>query len=76
MTGFQGQKTKMMMKVFQEPLLGDVPKSVDWRDHGYVTPVKDQVGCMAHSRYHCPPGSQEGNATDLLTVELHRAHSL
>ncbi|MEJ1284912.1 hypothetical protein NN561_015902 [Cricetulus griseus] len=46
MTGFQSMGTTEM-NVFQEPRLGDVPKSVDWRKHGYVTPVKDQGSCGA-----------------------------
>ncbi|XP_024108343.3 putative inactive cathepsin L-like protein CTSL3P [Pongo abelii] len=39
--GFQYQNHRKG-KVFQEPLLHDIPKSVDWREKGYVTPVKDQ----------------------------------
>ncbi|CAO2596376.1 Procathepsin L [Lemmus lemmus] len=46
MTGFQSMGSKEM-DVFQEPLLGDVPKFVDWRSHGYVTPVKNQGHCGA-----------------------------
>ncbi|XP_075825519.1 procathepsin L-like isoform X3 [Microtus pennsylvanicus] len=46
MTGFQSMGSKEM-DVFQEPLLGDIPKFVDWRNHGYVSPVKNQGQCGA-----------------------------
>ncbi|KAL1785240.1 cathepsin L1-like [Sigmodon hispidus] len=41
---FMGTKE---MNVFEEPLVGDIPKSVDWKDRGYVTSVKDQGSCGA-----------------------------
>lgn len=42
MTGFQIQGLKRL-KAFSKYLLHDIPQTVDWKEQGYVTPVKDQV---------------------------------
>ncbi|KAM8961780.1 procathepsin L isoform 2-T2 [Pelodytes ibericus] len=45
MNGFKHTPTKARGSTFLEPLNFEAPKTVDWRKHGYVTPVKDQGQC-------------------------------
>ncbi|XP_020021639.2 procathepsin L-like isoform X1 [Castor canadensis] len=44
--GFQRQRRRMV-RVFQELEVKEIPKSVDWREKGFVTPVKNQGRCNA-----------------------------
>lgn len=61
MNGYKHKaERKFTGSLFMEPNFLEAPRSVDWREKGYVTPVKDQV---THFFSLCKPCAVCGTST-------------
>merc|ERR1712158_171397 len=68
--GYQAEAFKGLPKANIESI-GDEPESVDWRDDGYVTPIKDQGqcgSCWAFSAVATMEGAHFKSTGDLVSL--------